>query len=99
MTDILGTDINGRPLRVGDEVVLVEVTNPFSQYRSGQVLTIGGYRGLVQMISGAFEAFWPKEDGAYSCAFDSVRKLHDDHRPADESFGEMMGKLKMGEMV
>lgn len=90
---IIGHDINGRPLRVGDGVVLARVLNPLSRFKAGERLTIGGDLGLTQMITGPFEAFWPIEDAEYSCAYDSVHKLHNDHRPADESFTEMMDKL------
>lgn len=78
---------------MGDEVVLVTVLNPLSRFKAGERLTIGGDLGLTQMITGPFEAFWPIEDAEYSCAYDSVRKLHNDHQPAG-SFGEVMARLK-----
>lgn len=93
MSDIIGHDIDGRPLRVGDEVVLARVLNPLSRFKAGERLTIGGALGLIQMITGPFEAFWPIEDAEYSCAYNSVRKLHNDHQPAG-SFEDVMAGLR-----
>ena len=90
---IIGHDIDGRPLRVGDEVVLVRVLNPLSRFKAGERLTIGGDLGLTKMITGSFKAFWPIEDAEYACAYDSVHKLHNDHQPAG-SFEDVMARLK-----
>lgn len=95
MNDCIGHDIDGRPLRVGDEVVIVS-----AKYRHELIGT------RCKVVGRAPE--WHPEgsletniEGMLSglCGLPEMfRKLHNDHRPADESFTEIMGKLK-GEVV
>ena len=92
MTEIIGHDINGRPLRAGDEVVVAdkELRHFGTQCR---VL------GTCKIVQGEVEVSIPFDGDEYqwySALPEQLRKLHNDHRPANESFGEMMGKLSQG---
>ncbi len=95
MKPVIGHDINGRPLRVGDEVVMVNAVNPRSIVKNGAVLTVMRDAGTIESsVTGRiFEAFNPAEIPDFYAEYAAVRKL-DDHRPANESFTEIMSKLK-----
>ena len=95
MSEIIGHDINGRPLRVGDEVVMVNAVNPRSIVKNGAVLTVMRDAGTIKSSATGrvFEAFNPKEIPGFYAEYAAVRKLEDDHRPSNESFGEMMEGL------
>ena len=89
MTEVIGHDINGRPLRVGDEVVVAdkELRHLGTQCR---VL------GICKVVQGEVEVSIPFDGDEYqwySALPEQLRKLTDDHRPADESCGEMMTAL------
>ena len=101
MTNIIGHDIDGRPLRVGDEVVIVEARLKENLGQRARVISnlgkVEGFAGderveIDRVLTGTFGS---KLNHARP---ESLRKLHNDHRPADESFTEMMDKLK-GEVV
>ena len=87
MSDILGHDIDERPLRVGDEVVVVRSGSPCE----GAVCSVigaceCGCDGLTISL-----ASHTSTTGYKSAYGSSLRKLQSDHRPADESFSEMSG--------
>jgi len=95
MNNIIGHDINGRPLRVGDKVVMVNAVNPRSIIKNGEVLTVMRDAGMIESSATGriFEAFNPVEIPDFYAEYAAVRKL-DDHRPATESFDEIMSKFK-----
>ena len=96
MTNVLGHDINGRPLRVGDEVVVVKARLKENLGQTARVLCnlgkIEGFAGDERL--GLDRVFMADQGSKINHARqESLRKLHDDHRPANESFGEMMAAL------
>lgn len=85
MSDILGHDIDGRPLRVGDEVIVVGLRNDADM--NGKFVVITGphfWRVNCFQIAGYQRALYG----------DNARKTAKDHRPADQSYGEIMRGLK-----
>lgn len=95
---ILGHDIDGRPLRVGDEVVVV-ATAVKSNY--GKRTKVTGYLGEVYGWEGedrveidvTLSGLLPNTFCNHHPA-GKLRKLHNDHRPANDSFTEIMSKFK-----
>lgn len=88
---ILGHDIDGRPLRVGDEVVVV---GAFHREHQNLIAVIIGEAPKGELGDVCVDV-WDGHFDAWSTAFGrQLRKLTDDHRPADESFTEMMDKFK-----
>lgn len=97
MDNVLGHDIDGRPLRVGDDVVLVDPRKASWAPYKGKLFTVRG----IDPDNGWMVTVNELPD-PYATNPARVRKLHNDHRPADESFEDMMNNLKspekMGEM-
>lgn len=96
MTNIIGHDIDGRPLRVGDEVVVVEARISGNIGQKVKVLrAIGRVNGFAGEERVVIDKALPASNGnkINHARPESLRKLHNDHRPADESFTEMMDKL------
>lgn len=88
MNQPIGHDINGRPLRVGDEVVIVACAR--LHWMIGTISQVIG----VSLISGNAVLSEENEAGMnYEASPRFLRKLHDDHRPANESFGDMISAL------
>lgn len=88
MSDILGHDVDGRPLRAGDQVVIVRKDSVrFGQRCAVTGACACGCSGLTVDIKSKFSSTGYKS--AYSS---SIRKV-DNHQPADESFGDLMNKL------
>lgn len=94
MSDILGHDIDGRPLRVGDQVVAAWVAKGKEKYGSKVFIVVGTsdhpmFPGQVRLsvLRGH------KEAGLYGEP-SGLRKLHNDHRPADQSFAQIMNGLR-----
>lgn len=86
----IGFDIDGRPLRVGDQVVLVGLVRDVSHNGlTGEVVEYLPFRGRIGTTCRD-----PDSGRRISVKPENLRKLHKDHRPADESFTEMMDKLK-----
>jgi len=86
MSEILGHDINGRPLRAGDEVVIVAAGH--SKYigqKAGVIGLSSEFYGLIRL---------DLLDEGMNCCIDGseLRKL-DNHQPAG-SFDEVMAGLK-----
>lgn len=88
MSDILGHDIDGRPLRAGDEVVIVGI-GCVHFGATTRVIGLDSHNGSVSISIPypGIEYKWYCADGH------DLKKLMSDHRPANESFGEMMGKF------
>lgn len=91
MNDCVGRDIDGRPLRVGDEVVVLYADGDWS-----------GIVGQVAKVTGTADFGYLDIEITLQCGqvgdtlAKDLRKLHNDHRPADESFGEVMAGLSQG---
>ena len=95
--DILGHDIDGRPLRVGDEVVVVSVKRSAYADLIGEVIAIigSGHR------QGTVTVDVPPRLGGIAVVTEPsrLRKITDDHQPADESFEDMMRNLNSQDMT
>lgn len=90
MSDILGHDCDGRPLRVGDEAVLIWVVDPENVVNE-----------LVQ-ITGAEDWYGYKliqHDGFFLVVGDQLRKLRKDQGKANESFTDMLHRLNTEDMT
>jgi len=93
MTDILGHDIDGRPLRAGDKVVILN-SGATGRKHDGAVCSVIGRCPIHPSI--AVEISIPYYGSRYkwwSSSPKNLRKLNTDHRPATESFSEMMNNL------
>lgn len=83
MTNILGYDIEGRPLRAGDEVVLLWVNDPETVVNRPVTVTGAEHCCGYQLV---------QYDGFYLVVGQQLRKLRGDHKPASESFQDIMRK-------
>lgn len=101
MSEILGYDIDGKPLRAGDRVLLL-IPRP-------KFLRLKGRTGIVE---GPSLAWWESDDtpevhvsfpgdveGDARCK--CLRRLDDrtDHQLSGESFEALMNRLKSGDIV
>ncbi|BES72197.1 hypothetical protein RE428_32150 [Marinobacter nanhaiticus D15-8W] len=89
MTNILGYDIDGRPLRAGDQCVLAGLEE------------CPEFNGLYVIVVGPADCGWFPDDLKVKhfaetlkdhVAPNRLRKLNDDHKPASESFQDIMRK-------
>lgn len=91
MNDIIGHDIDGRPLRVGDEVVVVGDDQDVKSCEVGKFCEVSGPSHYPWVDPRKPEV--GLSDGEdVRCSM--IRKLHNDHRPATESFTEIISKFK-----
>ena len=89
MSDIIGHDIDGRPLRVGDEVLVISCEDRDLAYMVGDVYAVTGVDDAGELVIDAV-SYDGWEVGVYPR---NIRKL-DNHHPATESFTEIMSKFK-----
>lgn len=92
--ETLGHDVNGRPLRAGDRVVVLDAEPEFRGYEGRQcsVVRLDFDGDLVVDISSF-------EDGCYFAAEGRcLRRLDDrtDHQPSEYTFDSLMDHLKSG---
>lgn len=96
---ILGHDVNGRPLRAGDRVVLISAKNPDFKADIGRAFTV---RKACQDFPVSVCCDEVLGDGTpperYSLAAHSTRRIDDctDHQPSEYTFDSLMGHLKSG---
>jgi len=95
MSEILGHDVNGRPLRAGDRVVVVAPRK--YPHLKGVSMTVTG----PSKWAGFVVTNHPHPDPAFEfCkpACDQLRRLDDrtDHRPSEYTFDSLMDHLKSG---
>lgn len=103
MSEILGYDIDGRPLRAGDRVKLVgDDIKP--QFVGDEHTIVGPLEAVIRIpweeLLGDNEPRVRLDDGGFTtCA--SCRRLDDrtDHQPSQESFEALMNRLKSGDIV
>ncbi|MCH9735571.1 MAG: hypothetical protein K0U78_13630 [Actinomycetia bacterium] len=93
MSEILGHDVNGRPLRAGDRVIVLDAEPEFRGYEGRQCSVVRrDYDGEVVVDM-------PAEAGCYFAADGPCfRRLEDrtDHQPSDFTFDSLMDHLKTG---
>ena len=95
MDNIVGHDCDGRPLRSGDKAYLVNLEDEYAILNDTEV-TVVGYSGFpIFTIEITTPPNFPDDRSPYTKE-KHLRKKHDDHKPADESFDEMMSNLKSG---
>lgn len=104
MSEILGHDIDGKPLRAGDSVILVgetikpecrgarhTIVGPWSPSRPGEqfFVAVMGNEPRVRLC----------DSGFVTCR--SCRRIDDrtDHQPAEQSFEQLVNGLKSGTPV
>lgn len=91
MSAILGFDIDGRPLRAGDHIVC----------------TLSGSRGRVTRVEPDADCWhwtdrncleFAEDGGGMACVDDQcMRKIHNDHLPAPQTYEQLIQNLKTGE--
>jgi len=92
MSAILGHDIHGRPLKAGDEVMLVNTSDLFRHLEGATTCVVGksprnDYPIEIIPPTGFQDGFAPYTSSKY------LRKLTGDHRSASESFTDLMHSL------
>ena len=93
---IIGHDIDGRPLRVGDEVVVVKARISGNIGQKVKVLrAIGRVNGFAGEERVVIDKALPASNGnkINHARPESLRKLHNDHQPAG-SFEDVMAGLR-----
>ena len=88
---IIGHDIDGRPLRVGDEVVLVD-SELNNDPDLGKLCTVVGPSEPdgIEIKTGTLG---PDGTDIWDCGCHQVRKINQDHQPAG-SFEDVMAGLR-----
>ena len=99
MSDILGHDINGRPLRAGDRVV-IEVPDPRWDEGPGPFIVAGPsitLRGAVVFREPSMSG------GKMGAECETLRKLTDDHQKSEYTYAQLLDSLnkpvKAGEVA
>lgn len=98
MTDILGHDVNGRPLRAGDRVQMVGTTPRFL----GDVHAVIGPMPDSLKYGVSLTGIIPQEliqvDDGMVVRTKHVRRLDDrtDHQPSEYTYDELLDSLKTG---
>lgn len=94
MTNILAYDIDGRPLRAGDRAVFVGLQVD-TEFNGVGIKVLGpdptGEHELQISVPGSI-ALLQLTNG------DRLRRIDSDHKPATESFTELMTNLKTGSL-
>ena len=99
MSEILGYDVNGRPLRAGDRVVLFRCGHPEFDEDVGRIFTV---RDRSSVFSDSLKcderltSGWSPAD--YSLSPKTIRRIDDrtDHQPSEYTFDSLMDHLKSG---
>jgi len=103
MTEILGYDCNGRPLRAGDRVLTLDVGTKYKEVvgLSGRVIGASDYTNFFGDTFVETDIPDPRPEGsAYLIANpEALRKLNDYHDPADADFTEWMRNLADSEQT
>jgi hypothetical protein len=101
MSEILGHDVNGRPLRAGDKVVVLSADK--APRFKGAIVTVLGpttspYQGDIDR--GDVDIDVPHPDGGWFGAtpHENLRRVDQkpDHQPSDFTFDSLMDHLKSG---
>ncbi len=95
MSEILGHDVNGRPLRAGDRVEVVSVLY-YEEFVGQLGVVVGPGRGAPGVIRISLRHPITGRHGCVRCEF--VRRIDDrtDHQPSDFTFDSLMDHLKSG---
>lgn len=95
MTEILGHDIDGNPLRAGDRVVVVSNAVVQSEYIGKTGMVTARYMSALR-IDGVIDL--DNGDNWIALHGGSLRKLppKTDHEPADEEFTEWLKGMNVG---
>lgn len=95
MSAILGYDVNGRPLRAGDQCIYVNLVH-FAR-DNGKIVRIVGSAGRFGAVE-TDEAPGPLFGGNWKVFTQCLRRLDDrtDHQPSEYTFDSLMDHLKSG---
>lgn len=94
MSEILGYDKYGRPVRAGDRVRLLYVTNPAYPGAAGDVLTVTAAATGRGVSGKLFPAFRVSEVDRLVAAQEGVARIDNDQfTPADTTFHELLGQI------
>lgn len=88
MGDILAYDIDGKPLKKGDQVIIVGSRAPFN----GKTTKVIGPSSLPA-YDVDIDLVIPGTGLEFSADGDQLRKIDSDHKPAEQSFSELMSNL------
>lgn len=100
MSEILGYDVNGRPLRAGDRAILLKAS--CEPHMKGQTVTIlGPTDSPLPCNAGdvAIDVPFPGPLGGWYCSSPGdLRRIDDrtDHQPSEFAFDSLMDHLKQG---
>ena len=97
MSEILGHDVNGRPLRAGDRVVIVRSLGPVQPGTGGRIE--GAYEGLSKLFPDSdVRAGFDGHGSGWGVASGRLRRLDDrtDHQPSEYTYDELLDSLKTG---
>jgi len=99
MTDILGHDVNGRPLRAGDAALLLKAVREPSL--AGKIVCILGpnpYAHEKGDGSVEIDVAHPRLSGGWTVGPENLRRLDDrtDHQPSEYTYDELLDTLKTG---
>jgi hypothetical protein len=96
MSEILGHDVNGRPLRAGDRVVIL-ASGPKPHAIGGEATVLGPNK-FPLLDAHRPEVSIDGPDGVGDIWCDDIRRLDDrtDHQPSEYTFDSLMDHLKSG---
>tara|TARA_R100000656_G_scaffold22315_1_gene19885 strand:- start:7691 stop:8005 length:315 start_codon:yes stop_codon:yes gene_type:complete len=101
MSEILGHDVNGRPLRAGDKVVVLS-PDKAPQLKGAVVTVLGPTTSscLGDIVRGDVDIDVPHPNGGWFGAtpHKNLRRIDDrtDHQPSEYTFDSLMDHLKSG---
>lgn len=107
MSEILGHDCDGRPLRAGDVVMLVRrpTNSNYKDFCMGRPIVVTGAPGSHStkgnnLLKGRVEVDVPDPDGEFStCPAWALRKLPEQKQSDASSFRDMIHRLNTEDMT
>ena len=94
MSEILGYDVNGRPLRAGDRVIVLDAEPEFRGYEGQQCSVVRrDFDGDLVVDVPALE-----DDCYFAAEGRCLRRIDDrtDHQPSQFTYDQLMDHLKSG---
>lgn len=99
MSEILGHDANGRPLRAGDRAVITRTATTKS-YLVGEEVVVQGHNlaPLTDRETPEVHVSWPDHPRGADIWCHWLRRIDDrtDHQPSEYTFDSLMDHLKSG---
>lgn len=99
MNEILGHDVNGRPLRAGDRVLVVDDPRVQRPYIGACGVAIGMFDQDTIRVRGIRDLEY--NDDWIALHSWALRRIDDrtDHQPSEYTYDQLLGRLKRGEGV